>query len=73
MVACYMEIFTFTTILKRNICSYISDRDVQIAVGKRVEPPQNCYIAQINVHSRIVGDRRGCVQSDLNEKTVSRR
>jgi hypothetical protein len=24
-----------------------SDHDVQIAVGTRVEPPQNCYIAQI--------------------------
>jgi hypothetical protein len=25
-----------------------SDSDVQIAVGTRVEPPQNCYIAQIS-------------------------
>jgi hypothetical protein len=24
-----------------------SDHDVQIAVGTRVEAPQNCYIAQI--------------------------
>ena len=25
--------------------------DVQIAVGTRVEPPQNCYIAQISGHT----------------------
>jgi hypothetical protein len=28
-----------------------SDHDVQIAVGTRVEPPQNCYIAQIQGHT----------------------
>jgi hypothetical protein len=28
-----------------------SDHDVQIAVGTRVEPPQNCYIAQIPGHT----------------------
>jgi hypothetical protein len=36
-----------TTILKRNVCSFISDYDVQIALGARVEPPQNSYITQI--------------------------
>jgi hypothetical protein len=36
---------------KRNVCSFISDHDVQIAVGTRVEPPQNCYIAQIPGHT----------------------
>jgi hypothetical protein len=28
-----------------------SDHDVQIAIGTRVEPPQNCYIAQIPGHT----------------------
>jgi hypothetical protein len=28
-----------------------SDYDVQIAVGTSVEPPQNCYIAQIPGHT----------------------
>jgi hypothetical protein len=41
------EIRDVTTIWKRNVFSFISDYDVQIAVGTRVELPQNCYIAQI--------------------------
>jgi hypothetical protein len=28
-----------------------SDHDVQIAFGTRVEPPQNCYMAQIRGHT----------------------
>jgi hypothetical protein len=30
------------------------DRDVQISIGTRVEPPQNCYIAQIPGHTNYV-------------------
>jgi hypothetical protein len=47
----WTEIHVVTTIWKRNVCSFISDHDVQIAVGTRVEPPQNYYIAQIPGHT----------------------
>jgi hypothetical protein len=35
----------------RNVCSSISNHDVQIAVGTHVELPQNCYIVQIPAHT----------------------
>jgi hypothetical protein len=35
-----------------------SDHDVQIAVGTRVEPPQNCYIAQIPGHINYTRSER---------------
>jgi hypothetical protein len=51
----------FSKILNRNTRCYYhfkeeclqfqSDHDVKIAVGTRVEPPQNCYIAQIPGHT----------------------
>jgi hypothetical protein len=47
----WSEIHVVTTIWKRNVCSFISDHDVKIAVRTRVEPPQNCYIAQIPGHT----------------------
>jgi hypothetical protein len=47
----WTEINDVTTIWKRNVCSFITDHDVQIAVGTRVESPQNCYIAQIPGHT----------------------
>jgi hypothetical protein len=45
------EIHDITTIWKRNFCSIISNHDVQIAVGTRFEPSQNCYITQIPGHA----------------------
>jgi hypothetical protein len=47
----WTEIHDVTTILKRDVCSFISDHSVQIAVGTRVETPQNSYIAQIPGHT----------------------
>jgi hypothetical protein len=43
----WTEIHDVTTIWKRNVCNFISDQDVQIAFGTRIESPQNWYIAQI--------------------------
>jgi hypothetical protein len=40
----WTEIHAVTTIWKSNVCSFISAHDIQIAIGRRVEPPQNCYI-----------------------------
>jgi hypothetical protein len=47
----WTEIHDVTTNWKMNVCSSISYHDVQIAVGTRVEPPQNYYIAQIPEHT----------------------
>jgi hypothetical protein len=52
------------TILKRNPCSFISDHDVQIVVGTRVEPPQNCYIAQIPGHTNYARSVRQLFRSN---------
>jgi hypothetical protein len=35
-----------------------SNHDVQIAFGTRVEPPQNCYIAQIPGHTNYARSAR---------------
>jgi hypothetical protein len=46
-----------------NVCSFISDHGVQIAIGTRVEPPQNCYIAKIPGHQlRSVGETASLLQ-----------
>jgi hypothetical protein len=37
----WTEIHNVTTVWMKNVCSFSSDHDVQIAVGTRVEPPQN--------------------------------
>jgi hypothetical protein len=47
----WTETHDVTTIWKRNVCSSISDHDVQIAIGTRVEPPQKFYIAPIPGHT----------------------
>jgi hypothetical protein len=47
----WTEIHDVTTVWKRNVCSFVSDHDAQIAVGTRVEPLQNCYIAQTPWHT----------------------
>jgi hypothetical protein len=47
----WTEIHDVTTIWKRNVYTFISNHDVQIAAGTRVELPQNCYITQIPRHT----------------------
>jgi hypothetical protein len=54
-----------TTIWKRNVCSFISDHDVQIAVGMHVEPPQNCHIAQIPEHTNYARSVRQPFPSNI--------
>jgi hypothetical protein len=45
-------------IWKRNVCSSVSDHDVKIAVGTRVEPQQNYNIAQIRGHTNYARSGR---------------
>src|SRR5215468_8928574 len=41
------------------------DHDVQIAVGTRAEPPQNCYIAQIPGHTNYARSVRQPFPSNI--------
>jgi hypothetical protein len=47
----WTETHDVTTIWKWKVCGFISDHDVQIAVGTCVEPLQLCNIAQIPGHT----------------------
>jgi hypothetical protein len=47
-----------TTIWKRNICSFIVILSVFDVRLTRVEPPQNCYIAQIPEHTNYARSAR---------------
>jgi hypothetical protein len=48
-----------------NVCSSVSVHDVQIAVGTRIETPQNCYIAQIPGHTNYARSVRQPFPSNI--------